>query len=55
MRKTLSRLGHLFQRLFRRPKTMEQQCWEAYQRGDSKPLGEVIAELKAKIEEAKRP
>jgi hypothetical protein len=54
MRNTLLKLGRLFGRLFRRPKSMEQQCWEAYQRGHSKPLSEVIAELKAKIEEAKR-
>jgi len=44
----------LVNRLLRRPKTMEQQCIEAYDRGDCKPFSEVIAELKAKIEEAKR-
>jgi hypothetical protein len=55
MRKTLQKPGWLFHRLLRRPKSMEQQCWEAYERGESRPLSEVIAELKAKIEEAKRP
>ena len=44
----------LVNHLLRRPKTMEQQCIEAYERGDCKPLSEVIAELKAKIEEANR-
>ena len=31
---------------------MERLCWEAYQRGDYKPLREVIDELRASIAES---
>jgi len=60
MRHTTLKLGYLFHKLLRRwfpPKRdleMERRSMEAFERGECKPLSEVIAELKAKIEEAKR-
>jgi len=60
MRRTLLKLGFIFHKLRwrwfppKRDLEMERRCMEAVDRGDCKPLSEVIAELKAKIEEAKR-
>lgn len=39
---------------FLRDRDMERRCIEAYERGDSKPLSQVIDELRAKIAEVSR-
>lgn len=58
-RHTMFRLAFLWHKLLWRwfpPRDleMERRCVEAYERGESKPLSEVIDDLRAKIEAAKR-
>jgi hypothetical protein len=53
------RLSYLWHKLLwrwfppKRDLEMERRCVEAYERGDYKPLSQVIAELREKVEQAK--
>ncbi len=59
MRHIMFRLSYLWHKLLwrwfppKRDLEMERRCVEAYERGDYKPLSQVIAELREKVEQAK--